>query len=57
VPLFIGDFMVELLLMTTPVPQEYKIVKNFGLVTGVTAVQEEWAESLLPAFSQWQEEK
>lgn len=28
--------MAELLLMTTPVPQEYKIVKNFGLVTGVT---------------------
>ncbi|MEW6295513.1 MAG: YbjQ family protein [Candidatus Diapherotrites archaeon] len=28
--------MVELILMTTMLPQEYKIVKNFGIVTGVT---------------------
>jgi len=28
--------MTDILLMTTPVPDEYKIVRNLGLITGVT---------------------
>ena len=28
--------MAELLIMTMPLPSEYKIIKNLGLVTGVT---------------------
>jgi len=32
----LGDFMVDIDMMTTPIPFEYKIVKNLGLVTGIT---------------------
>ena len=34
---FHGDCMADLLVINTPLPDEYKIVKIIGLVTGITA--------------------